>query len=210
LWRFRSQANLWIFSEGQNLIIEYRRSDDPRGVSVAGAELLGANFDLIVAVGPEVALRAVIDAGRPIPIVVQAINYDPIARGFVASLARPGGKHYGAVLSTGGIGRQKSRATDAGNSRKKNLGVLWDTLVTEEFEAAQRAAKPLGLELHAVKLEHPPYNFPAALQAIARAGAQMLLVLSSPLFALHRHEVSLSSIGCQPCSSLRAMSKPAD
>jgi len=62
--------------------------------------------------------------------------------------------------------------------------------VTEEFEAAQRAAKPLGLELHAVKLEHPPYNFPAALQAIARAGAQMLLVLSSPLFALHRHEVA--------------------
>jgi putative tryptophan/tyrosine transport system substrate-binding protein len=62
------------FSEGQNLIVEYRRSDDPRGVSVAGAELLRANLDLIVAQGSEAALKAVTDASRPIPIVLQAIN----------------------------------------------------------------------------------------------------------------------------------------
>jgi putative tryptophan/tyrosine transport system substrate-binding protein len=78
-------------SEDQNLVIEYRRSDDPRGVSVAGAELLRAHLDLIVAQGPEVALKAVIDSGRPFPIVFQAINYDPVVRGYVASLARPGG-----------------------------------------------------------------------------------------------------------------------
>jgi putative ABC transport system substrate-binding protein len=33
------------FSEGQNLVIEYRSSDDPRGVSVAGAELRRAHLD---------------------------------------------------------------------------------------------------------------------------------------------------------------------
>ena len=43
------------FTDGQNLVIEYRRSDDPRGVSVAGAELLRAHLDLIVAQGSEVA-----------------------------------------------------------------------------------------------------------------------------------------------------------
>src|SRR6266702_1677873 len=69
------------FSEGQNLIIEYRWSDVQLGVSVAGAELLRANLDLIVTQGSEAALKAVIDASRPIPIVVQAINYDPIAHG---------------------------------------------------------------------------------------------------------------------------------
>ena len=79
------------FSEGQNLVIEYRSSDDPRGVSVAGAELRRAHLDVIIAQGSEVALKSVIDPSRPIPIVLQAINYDPIARGYVASLARPGG-----------------------------------------------------------------------------------------------------------------------
>src|SRR5262249_14190557 len=79
------------FSEGRNLLIEYRGSDDLRGVSIAGAELLRAHLDLIVAQGPEVTLKAVIDASRSIPIVLQAINYDPIARGYVAGLARPGG-----------------------------------------------------------------------------------------------------------------------
>ena len=39
------------FSEGHNLVIEYRRSDDPRGVSVAGAELRHAHLDVIAPKG---------------------------------------------------------------------------------------------------------------------------------------------------------------
>ena len=47
--------------------------------------------DLIVATGPEVALQAVVGASRSIPIVIMAVQYDPIERGYVSSLARPGG-----------------------------------------------------------------------------------------------------------------------
>jgi putative ABC transport system substrate-binding protein len=53
------------FSEGQNLVIEYRWSDDPRGVSVAGAELRRAQLDVIVAQGPEIALKAVLIRAIP-------------------------------------------------------------------------------------------------------------------------------------------------
>ena len=49
------------------------------------------NPELIVASGPEVALQAVVGASLSIPIVIQAINYDPIERGYVTSLSRPGG-----------------------------------------------------------------------------------------------------------------------
>jgi hypothetical protein len=63
-------------------------------------------------------------------------------------------------------------------------------LVTDEFEAAQRAAKALRLELHAFKLENPPYDFTAAFQTIAQTGAQMLLILSSPLFSLYRNQIA--------------------
>jgi putative tryptophan/tyrosine transport system substrate-binding protein len=178
------------FSEGQNLVIEHRSTNDPRGVSVAGAELLRAHLDLIVAQGPEVALKAVIDASRPIPIVLQAINFDPIARGYVVSLARPGGNITGLFYQQAELAAKKVELLTQAFPERKNLGVLWDALVTDEFEAAQHAAKALRLELHAVKLENPPYDFTAAFQTIAQAGAQMLLVLSSPYFSLYRRELA--------------------
>jgi len=178
------------FSEGQNLIIEYRRSDDPRGVSVAGAELLRAHLDLIVAQGPQVALQAVIDASRTIPIVLQAINFDPIARGYVASLARPGGNITGLFYQQAELAAKKVELLTQAVPGRTSLGILWDPLVTDEFEAAQRAAKALRLELHAFKLERPPYDFTVAFQTIAQTGARMLLVLSSPLFALYRNQIA--------------------
>ena len=147
-------------------------------------------MDLIVAIGPEVALQAVIDASRDTPVVLQAINYDPIARGYVASLARPGGNITGLFYQQAELAAKKVELLTQAFPERKNLGVLWDALVTEEFEAAQRAARALRLELHAVKLENAPYDFTAAFQIIARAGAQMLLVLSSPLFALYRRELA--------------------
>ena len=178
------------FSEGQNLVIEYRWSDDPRGVAVAGAELRRAHLDVIVAQGSEVALKAVIDPSRPIPIVLQAINYDPIARGYVASLARPGGNITGLFYQQAEIAAKKVELLTQAVPGRTSLGILWDALVTDEFEAAQHAAKALRLEPHALKLENPPYNFTAAFQTIGQTGAQMLLVLSSPLFALHRREIA--------------------
>jgi len=47
--------------------------------------------DIFVAVGPEIALQTVIAANRAVPIVMIAVNFDPIARGYVNSLSRPGG-----------------------------------------------------------------------------------------------------------------------
>jgi len=45
---------------------------------------------VLVAIGPEIALQAA--AVRPaVSIVMLANNYDPFARGYVSSIARPGG-----------------------------------------------------------------------------------------------------------------------
>jgi hypothetical protein len=50
------------FREGQNIIVDYRAIDDPRGSFVGAAELVRAQPDLLVIAGPEVALQAVIGA----------------------------------------------------------------------------------------------------------------------------------------------------
>jgi predicted acylesterase/phospholipase RssA len=58
------------FSEGRNIVVDYRRLDDPRGPFAVAAELMRLHVDLIVATGPEVALQAVVGASRSIPIVI--------------------------------------------------------------------------------------------------------------------------------------------
>jgi len=44
----------------------------------------------------------------------------------------------------------------------------------------------MHLQVRALKLENPPYDFAAAFRSLAQDGAQMLPVVSSPLFAESR------------------------
>src|ERR671931_1038577 len=113
------------FSEGQNFIVEYRRLDDPRGIFVAAAELMRSQVDLIIAQGPEAALQAVVGASRSIPIVLQAINYDPIARGYVESLAHPGGNITGLFYRQGGGGGDQVEARGPAFAGRVRLGLFW-------------------------------------------------------------------------------------
>ena len=94
---FSSQLEKNGFREGQNIIIEYRATDDPRGPFVGAAELMRTQPDLLVAAGSEVALQALVAASGHIPIVMFAANFDPIERGYVTSLAKPGGNITGVI-----------------------------------------------------------------------------------------------------------------
>jgi ABC-type uncharacterized transport system substrate-binding protein len=178
------------FREGQNLILQYRRNDDPRGLSASAAELLEAHPDLIVVQGPEVALQSVLSRNAAIPIVLQAINYDPIKRGYAVSMAKPGGNVTGVFYQQAELAVKKVELLTQAFPERKNLGILWDAVVAEEVQAATRAAASLRLKVQSFKLENPPYDFSAAVRSLAQGGAKMLLVLSSPLFALHRRELA--------------------
>ena len=55
---FRARLQELGFVEGQQVILEYRALDDPRGLSAAVTELMQWQPDLILAVGSEAALQA--------------------------------------------------------------------------------------------------------------------------------------------------------
>ena len=178
---FLSELRELGFSEGQNLAVAYQRLDDPRGLFVAAAELVRSPLDLIVAQGPEVALQAVVSASGFIPIVIQAINFDPVERGYISSLARPGGNITGLFYRQSELAAKKVELLMEAFPERSRLAVLWDAQTADEFSAAERAAKSLHLELLPLKLENPPYDFVTAFGTMAQGSAQMLLVLSSPL-----------------------------
>src|SRR6267378_2125505 len=94
---FRQGLRELGYVEGKNIVIEYRyaegKADRERELAV---ELVRLKVDVIVTAGPTVT-RAAKEATVTIPIVF-AQDGDPVASGFVASLARPGGNITG--LST--------------------------------------------------------------------------------------------------------------
>src|SRR5262245_45962692 len=44
--------------------------------------------DVILAIGPEIGLKSALGVTQTLPVVMIAIDYDPLARGYVTSLAR--------------------------------------------------------------------------------------------------------------------------
>jgi ABC-type uncharacterized transport system substrate-binding protein len=49
------------------------------------AEVIRSKVDVVVAFGPELALKAALAASQTIPIVMIAVNFDPIAGGYVST-----------------------------------------------------------------------------------------------------------------------------
>jgi putative ABC transport system substrate-binding protein len=177
------------FTEQQNLTVDYRGLDEPRGPFVNAMELMRPHPDLIVSLGPEVALQAVVSASAFIPIVFVAVNFDPVARGYVASLARPGGNITGVVFQQLELAQKQVEILTQAFPERKRLAVLFDVQSIDQFNAAERAAKSLTLQIQPLKLENPRYDLDAAFRQMQAGAAQAMLVLSTPLLISHMPKV---------------------
>jgi putative ABC transport system substrate-binding protein len=179
------------FRDGQNLRIEFRSIEDPRGLATSAKELVLSQPELLIATGPEVSLRAVAEASRTVPIVMIAINFDPIARGYVASLARPGGNITGVVFQQLELAQKQIELLTQANPGKTRAAILFDEAQTaDQLDAAEKAAQSLNLQVRRLRIESPAYDFDAAFRSAAASSVQMVLVLSGPGFVPHRSRIA--------------------
>jgi ABC-type uncharacterized transport system substrate-binding protein len=87
---FRQGLRALGYVEGKNIILEVRSSDgNSDALRELAVGLVQLKVDVIVTAGPG-STRPAKEATNTIPIVMAQDN-DPVANGFVASLARPGG-----------------------------------------------------------------------------------------------------------------------
>ena len=190
---FSSQLEKNGFREGQNIIVDYRAIQDPRGPFVAAAESVRAKPDLLVAAGPEVALQAVIGASGHIPIVMFAVNFDPIERGYVTSLAQPTGNITGVIVRPLDLARKQIDLLRQVFPDRNRVAVLYDAQSADQFTAAAQGAASLNLQVQAFKVD-PAYDFAGVFEAAAKGGAQLMMVQSSPVFAKHREQLAQLAI----------------
>jgi putative ABC transport system substrate-binding protein len=135
------------YEEGKTIQLDFRNLADEEAARVTARDFVQRNVDLIVAFEPQ-TVRAAKAATSTIPIVFLHV-LDPIAAGFVASLAHPGGKLTGfGQFSDFALKRlQILKSIVPATRRVLTFMAIDDPTDPAELAALRQAAASLRLEL---------------------------------------------------------------
>ena len=177
----------WV--EGQTVVIETRWGEGrlaefPRIVS----ELVALPVDILVTWGPQ-AVGAAQRATATVPIVM-AIMHEPVAFGFVKSLARPGGNITGQAFQDSDLATKRLELLKDVVPRMRRVALLWDPTGGGEtgVRTAEAAAKKLGLTTQVLEVRRPE-KFATAFAAARKEGAHAVLQVASPFLATYRKKL---------------------
>ena len=175
----------WI--DGSNLQIDYRRG-------AGDTDLTRRYADELVALAPDVILASggtvvgpLLQATRTVPIVFTQTP-DPVAAGFVASLARPGGNATGFTTSEYGVSGKWLELLKEIAPGVNRVAVLRDPTIPAgvgQFASIQSVAPSFGVELSPVNVRDAN-EIERDVTAFARGSNGGLIVTSSGLAAFHR------------------------
>jgi ABC-type uncharacterized transport system substrate-binding protein len=147
---FRQALRERGYIEGQNIATEYRYAKGKRDrLPELAAELVRLKVDIIVAVGGDPLILAAKNATKTIPIVMVGAGIDPVAAGFVETLARPGGNVTGLTNISVELGGKRLELFKEAVPKLARVAVLYDPAnppnVREVKEVLPVAARALTL-----------------------------------------------------------------
>ena len=93
------------------------------------AELVGLKVDIIVVAGGDPLILAAKNATKTIPIVLSGGGSDPVAAGFVVSLARPGGNVTGITNLNRELGGKRLELLKEAVPKVVRVAVLYDPTI---------------------------------------------------------------------------------
>ena len=169
------------YVEGENIKMEVRWAHGkPDMLAQLAKELVQIRVDILVAAGRP-SIEAAIAATKDLPIVVNDLESDPVASGFVASLARPGGNLTGLFLDAPTMcGKWLQYMREIIPALTK-VAVLWDaTTGTYQLEAISAAAKTLSIDLSIMDFRDTS-GLHKALENGLKQSPQAVIQLGSPL-----------------------------
>jgi putative tryptophan/tyrosine transport system substrate-binding protein len=178
------------YVEGRNLVLEHRyASGNPEQLVPLARELAAARVDLVVAVSAAAA-KAAREVSATWPIVMFG-NFDPVAVGLVANLARPGGNVTGVVIAPDGTLAGKRlellRQVVPAAHRIAYLSPPPDASSALQLAEARKAASELGVTLVDAEVRDGDYERAFAALVAQRPGA--LLVAAHTLFVRDRARI---------------------
>jgi putative ABC transport system substrate-binding protein len=115
------------------------------------------------------------------PIIMVAIDYDPIGLGYVKSLASPGDQVTGIYFQqTELVGKRLQILKEL----MPNLGsatAFWDSFSADQWKATEKIGLNANLDLFGVDLGEQPYDYAKGLASVPEPYRGALLVMVSPV-----------------------------
>jgi putative tryptophan/tyrosine transport system substrate-binding protein len=178
------------YVEGQNLALDYVNPERQAG-GAAGAieQLLRRKVDIILATY-ESTLKAALATSITVPIVMVAVDYDPLALGYVKSLARPGGNVTGLYLQQLDLAEKRVELLTQALPSVRAVTVFWDAVSEDQWKATSSAATRFGLQAVGVELRDQPYNYEKALAQAPPDNRGVVIFELSPVFYRDRQRLA--------------------
>ena len=151
---FRQALRNLGYIEGKNVIIEHRSAEGRLDrLTAAAEELARLRVDVFLTSSTE-EVDAAKNATKTIPIVFYGVS-DPVAAGFIDSLARPGGNITGFTPITAVLAGKRLELLKETIPKLTRVALLWDPK-NKGFDSfwreSQISARELGLQLHSMEV----------------------------------------------------------
>jgi putative ABC transport system substrate-binding protein len=190
---FRQGLRELGYAEGRNVSIELRSAEGKFDrLPGLAAELVRIKVDVIVTTGP-IVNRPAKDATLTIPIVMGFDN-DPVANGFAASLARPGGNMTGLSNLGPEIGGKQLELLKAVLPKISRVAVLGNTKEpanSQSFKEAELAAGALRIRIQHVDVPSAK-DIDNAFRTATKGRNEA--ILSLPNFILNPHRTRIAEL----------------
>src|SRR5476649_1578832 len=177
------------YVEGKNLAIEKRFTNfRPELMNEAAGDLVRLEVNVIFAGYPE-AIAAAKHATSSISTVAVDLESDPLAMGYIKSLAHPGGNLTGMFLDLPELSGKLVgllKETVPGLSHIAIFGV--PGLNAAQFAAAAAAVQAVGVEVEIIKVQVPD-DWGRALEAAKTRQVEAGILLSSPLVFISSKQI---------------------
>lgn len=186
------------YTEGRNLFIEIRFLE---GNSVLYqkpiGELIGLKVDVLVIAGSLSAIRMAKQATKTIPIVV-ITTQDPVASGFVQTLARPGGNITGVTTLLRELSGKRlevfkeavpgiTRVAALANTIQLGQGNLF---ANNDLRWYEEPAQALKIQLLPIGLKPTNPDFEGGFQAAIKERVNGLITVSGSLMTPHLRRIA--------------------
>jgi ABC-type uncharacterized transport system substrate-binding protein len=166
------------YEENRDYVMEFQWGDEhAESFSAMARELVGRGPDLVLTTCAP-SSRAVLDASNTVPIVM-TISDDPVGRGLVKNLSRPGGNITGLATRSEELAGKRIELLKEVLPAARRIGITFDPshdVTPTALAEARRAATQLKVELlpyEAIGVE----DFSRALAEMKKARADAMLVL---------------------------------
>jgi len=176
---------------GRDVVLQYRFADGREGqLDELAKELVERKVAIILVAGNQ-ATRAARKATRTIPIVM-AVGNDPVASGFVTSLAQPGGNITGTTLLSSTLAGKRLELLKEVLPNVSRVAVLLNKdnpAHTVAWKETLGGAKTLRIDVQRFEVQGAAM-FDEAFASMVKGHVEALVLLEDAMFATERAHIA--------------------